>query len=162
MKRLPAMLALVVTMVVVSSIAGAQAPLPFRAAIAISESIQVTGTSPCFLIGEISGTGVAAHLGSLTITSTDCITPMSETTFSFLSQNVVLTTASGEQIFVDYSGTFNINGSVGTIVGGYRITGGTGRFADAEGAGAVRGTENLSADLSAGEGRITLVGTISY
>jgi hypothetical protein len=150
--------ALFVATLLAPEVAKAQSVVPFKATIAISESIQPIGSGPCFLVGDISGTGVATHLGKLTLVSRDCINPISETAFSFFSNQLVLTVANGDQIFAAYCGTFTIEGTVGVITGGYQITGGTGRYAEATGAGTVQGTE----DLNTGKGAIQLVGTISY
>ena len=152
------LIALFVATLFAAGVAKAQPAVPFKATIAITESIQLIGGAPCFLQGDISGTGRATHLGKLTLASTDCINPISATAFSFFSDQVILTAASGDQIFAAYSGTFTIEGTVGVIVGGYQITGGTGRFTQASGAGTVQGVE----DLSTGNGEIKLIGTISF
>ena len=136
----------------------AQLSLPFKATIAITESIQVIGSVPCFVEGDISGTGHATKLGKVTVASTDCINPITETLFSFLSTDVVFTTANGDQIFAIYSGTFSIEDQVGVITGAYLIAGGTGRYALATGAGTVNGQE----DMVTGKGQIQLFGTLLY
>jgi len=130
----------------------------FKATIAITESIQFIGAPPCFLEGNISGTGQAAKLGKVTIASQDCINPITESLFSFFSTNVTFTTTTGDQIFAAYSGTFSVNDNVGTITGAYLIIGGTGRFVRAAGAGVVNGQE----DMLTGQGQVQLLGTISY
>jgi hypothetical protein len=147
-------LALVVTTLLAAGAARAQSAVPFKATIAITETIQVIGSPPCVLTGNISGTGSATHLGKLTLVSTDCINPISETAFSFSSNQIVVTTASGEQIFATYGGTLTL----GVIMGGYQIVGGTGRYSQATGAGKLQGVE----DINTGKGQIQLTGTISY
>ena len=138
----------------------AQSVEPLRATILISETIQTIGAPPCFLQGNISGTGVAARIGKVTLASTDCINPLDPTftIFSFASDNVALSLANGDQIFARYFGTFTIEDSTGVITGGYEITGGTGRYAGATGAGTVQGVE----DMTTGKGQIQLIGTISH
>ena len=136
----------------------AQLSLPFKATIAITESIQVIGSVPCFVEGDISGTGQATKLGKVSVVSTDCINPITETLFSFLSTDVVFTTANGDQVFAIYSGTFSIQGQVGVITGAYLIVGGTGRYALATGAGTVNGQE----DMVTGKGQVQLFGTLLY
>jgi hypothetical protein len=113
-----------------------------------------------FLVGDISGTGVATHLGKVTLVSRDCINPANETgtAFSFISDELVITVANGDQIRATYSGTLTFEGAVGVITGGYQIDGGTGRYLQASGAGSVQGVE----DLSTGKGNVRLTGTISY
>jgi hypothetical protein len=153
-------LALVVATSLASGVAEARSPgsVPLKATIAITESIQTIGTPPCILIGDISGTGTATHLGKVTLVSSDCINPISETAFSFSSKQLVVTAANGDQVFAMYSGILAIEGTVGVITGAYQIVGGTGKFSQATGAGTVHGVE----DISTGEGQIQLTGTISY
>ena len=151
-------LALVVATLLASNAPEAQAVAPFRATIAITESIQQIGAPPCILVGDISGTGQATQLGRVTVVSSDCINPISQTAFSFSSNQLVLTVASGEQIFAMYNGILTSEDGVGIISGGYQIVGGTGRYAQATGAGTVEGVE----DLSTGKGFVQLNGTFSY
>ena len=142
-----------------SEIAAAQTAVPFKGAIAITERIQPpAGIDPCYLVGVISGSGQASQLGRTTLVSRDCINPISQTEFSFASDQVVFTIANGDQVFATYSGTLTTTGAVGVISGGYQIVGGTGRFLHASGAASVEGVE----DMSTGMGRVQLTGTISY
>ena len=152
------LLALVVATLLASSIPEAQSAAPFKATIAITESIQPIGTAPCILFGDISGTGQATQLGKVTVVSSDCINPISQTAFSFSSNQLVLTAANGEQIFAMYNGILTTEGGVGVISGGYQIVGGTGRYSQATGAGTVQGVE----DMSTGKGLVQLTGTFSY
>lgn len=140
--------------------AGAVSPARFKAVVAISETINKVGIPPCLLVGNISGTGLASHGGKITVASTDCINPMNPTAtaFSFASERVVLTAASGEQIWARYAGTLTVEGFIGVIAGGYEIIGGTGRYAAATGAGSIQGIE----DMTTGKGQIQLIGTIAY
>ena len=151
-------LALVVATLFASGVAEAQSALPFKATIAITELIQPPDTDPCFLVGVISGTGQATQLGRVTLVSRDCINPISQTEFSFSSDQLVLTVANGDQVFAMYSGRLTTEGGVGVITGGYQIVGGTGHFSQATGAGTVQGVE----DMSTGKGLVQLTGTISY
>ena len=140
-------------------VAEAQLSILFKAKIAITESVQVIGSLPCFAEGDISGTGQATQLGKVSIVSKDCINPITETLFTFFSSDhVVFTTANGDQVFATYSGTFSIQDQVGVITGAYLIVGGTGRYALATGAGTVNGQE----DILTGKGQIQLFGTLLY
>ncbi len=91
--------ALVVATSLASGVAEANPTVPVKATIAITESIQPIGAAPCILIGDISGTGTATHLGNVTLVSHDCINPISGTAFSFASDELVLTAANGDQVF---------------------------------------------------------------
>ena len=137
----------------------AQAVVPLKAVIAINESLRA-GNEDCPLFGDISGTGAGTHLGKVTLESTDCIIPLnpSLTAFVFFSNEVVLTVSNGDQIFAAYKGTLTAEGPVGVIIGGYQITGGTGRFRNATGTGALQGTENMITR----EGQIQLNGILSF
>src|SRR5689334_9619027 len=88
--------ALVVVTLLASGVPEAQSAGPFKATIAITESIQPIGAAPCFLLGDISGTGQATQLGRVTVVSSDCINPISQTAFSFSSNQLVLTGANGD------------------------------------------------------------------
>jgi len=154
-------LALVVATLFASGVAEAQSAVPFKATIAITESIELIGVPPCILVGNISGIGLATQLGKVTLVSSDCINPTDETftEFSFFSLNdVVLTVANGDQILATYGGTLTFEGTVGVISGGYKIKGGTGRYSHASGGGDVQGVE----DRITGKGNIQLTGTISF
>lgn len=151
-------LALFVAAMLSSGVLHAQSALPFKATIAITESIQPFGVAPCILVGNISGAGVATHLGKVTLVSSDCINPISATAFSFSSNELVLTVTEADKIFATYSGILTTEGAVGVITGGYQILGGTGRYSQATGAGTVQGVE----DMSTGKGQVQLTGTISY
>jgi hypothetical protein len=151
--------ALVVATLFASGVAEAQSAVPFKATVDITELIQdPTETDPCYQIGVISGSGVATHLGKVTLVSRDCIIPKSPTEFAFYSNQLVLTVANGDQIHATYIGTLTFEGTVGVITGDYYIIGGTGRYSLASGAGTVQGVE----DLSTGQGSVQLTGTISY
>lgn len=134
----------------------------FKATVSITESIQTPGTAPCFSVGTISGAGLASQAGKITIASVDCINPMDPTftVFSFASDQLVMTAANGDKIFATYGGTFTLQGQFGIISGGYIIIGGTGRFAQATGAGSVNGQEDLTTGV--GKGQVQLLGTISF
>ena len=94
-----------------ASVAASPTVVPLQATIAITEGIsQATAADPhCALIGTISGTGTAGSLGPLTVTSRDCINPVNATatSFVFASDEVVLTTADGDQIWAAYGGTLS-------------------------------------------------------
>jgi hypothetical protein len=111
-------------------------------------------------IGTISGRGTADRLGAVDLASRDCIVPLAPTLYLFTSRQVVLTLAHGDEIWAAYGGT--LSAESGAITGTYLIYGGTGRFANATGAGTLRGFETLDLATGAGTGRIELRGTLAH
>ena len=163
MTLIRALLALLATTLLVPSVSLAQSTKPFKATLAITELLQPVGGPPCFVLGHISGSGQAAHMGAVSVVSVDCVNPvdlLNPTVFGFSSNQFVLTAASGEQIFATYAGIFTIDGAVAAINGGYEITGGSGRFLNAKGRGIVQGLENLS--VFPAQGEVQLTGDITY
>lgn len=153
----------VTTALLIPSVTLAESTKPFKATLAISELLQPIGAPPCVVLGHISGTGQATHMGTVTVASVDCVNPvdlLKPTVFWFSSNQFVLTAASGEQIFATYAGIFTIEGALGTINGGYEIMGGSGRFSNARGKGIVQGLENLS--VYPAQGEVQLTGDITY
>jgi len=157
---------LATTTFLVAPVALAKSSKPFKATIVISEFIQPIGSSPCFFLGHISGTGNATHMGKISVSSTDCINFADPTNpnpafLAFSStEPLVITAANGDQVRVTYAGTFTIEDGVGTINGGYQIVGGTGRFSKATGKGVLQGSENIG--VVPAQGEIQITGTISY
>jgi hypothetical protein len=135
------------------------ATVPLRATIQFNEQAVPMG-APCYLTGTISGSSTASTLGPIQLASQDCINPLSTTAFLFVSDHVVLTLDSGEQIFAAYGGT--LSGTTGAIQGSYFIFGGTGRFRNASGLGRISGVENVNFTTGMGVGKIDLNGTVSY
>jgi hypothetical protein len=159
-----------IQLICVALAAGLFAPLvsaaptdaPFQATISFSEQVATTGSlTPCFLVGTISGRGVATMLGPVTLASTDCINPLAPTftSYAFSSSQVVLTALTGDQVWATYGGILS---SKGVIIGTYVIYGGTGRFANASGSGILQGFETIDLATGAGTGQIHLKGTLSY
>lgn len=134
--------------------------VPLQATIAITEQVGPPEDENCFLTGTISGTGIAGRLGPLHVTSSDCINPVTPTSFIFSSDEVVLTTVNGNQIWAAYGGT--LSADTGLIQGTYFIFGGTGRFEHATGSGTIDGFEAIDFTTGAGRGLIRLKGTLSY
>jgi hypothetical protein len=134
---------------------------PFRATIAFTEQVVPTTTNAnCALTGTISGVGTEPKIGTVHLTSVDCINPLSPTSFLFLSDEVVLAADGGDQIWAAYGGT--LSATDGVIKGTYFIFGGTGRFANAAGVGKIDGFEAIDFLTGAGRGQIQLKGTLGY
>jgi hypothetical protein len=109
----------------------------------------------------IFGSGTASKVGTVSVTSTDCINPLppAYTSFAFASSHVVLATAHGDQIWATYAGILSAEG---VITGTYFVYGGTGRFAKAVGGGTLNGFEEIVPATGAGSGQIQLQGFLSY
>lgn len=137
--------------------------VPFKASLTTQEVIHfdpVACQSMPFLAGTTTGSGQASHLGAVTGSATDCIMPTSAYTYTFSNGKLSLIAQNGDELRADYSGNLSPSATPPVFVlnGTYRITGGTGRFANASGTGTVGGLENLAT----GQGQFELKGSISY
>jgi hypothetical protein len=135
---------------------------PLNATISFTETIVLPGTS-CDGDGKIAGTGIAPRLGKVTLQSTDCVTG-TVPGFTFASTQFRIIAANGDELRGTYGGAFTLDPvtGVGTIMGGFTITNGTGRLAHAKGGGFVTGTEQVDLRTFTGQGQLQLNGTISY
>lgn len=112
---------------------------------------------------DIQGSGQGTHLGQYTIVRHHCF---NLATFTFEDGYFEQTAANGDKVWGTYSGyTADVlefaedgNPVVILINSPWTITGGTGRFADAEGAGSAVGVFNLMTE----SGRFDMDGWISY
>jgi hypothetical protein len=152
-------LALVTALFSTVSVA-ASSTVPLQATIAFTEQVAPSTDAKCLLTGTISGDGSAPRFGTVQLASVDCINALSATSFLFMSDEVVLTVANGDQIWVAYVGT--LSAASGAIRGTFFIFGGTGRFENATGAGTIGGSEVLDFSTGAGKGRIQLKGAVTY
>ncbi|GAC1411188.1 MAG: hypothetical protein NVSMB6_12240 [Burkholderiaceae bacterium] len=147
---------------------------PFKAEIAVAETLQFAVVPGCTFSGMTYGIGSASYLGKVVLSATDCVNPATGSgpgAFAFTGGMFTLTAADGDKVFATYSGTFvpaptQAAPNAFTIVGGmYSITGGTGRFAGATGSGVLRGTEYVTVDArglpSSSTGALQAIGVIS-
>lgn len=134
--------------------------VPLRATIAITEQVTPSTTAGCLLTGVITGEGSTTKLGAVHLASTDCINPLSTTSFLFVSDTVMLTVEGGDQLWAAYGGTLSAN--TGAIKGTFVIIGGTGRFEHATGLGTIDGVEQIDFATGSGVGQIQLKGTIFH
>ncbi|HEX6705263.1 MAG TPA: hypothetical protein VF169_10935 [Albitalea sp.] len=144
----------------------------FNLRLRFEETIVFTGASPCFALATLTAKGSAAHLGEVSVASQDCVNvkgafdagaPGSN---SFVFTNhlgpVRITTATGDQLFMTYSGSLSArDDGPHRIRGHFVITGGTGRFAHAVGGGTLAGHED-TIQVVFGRGVIVATGSISY
>lgn len=134
---------------------------PFRATV-ISQETLAPNPVACplsILQGTTTGQGVATHLGRVTISSTDCVT-LGATQFTFTDGVLVIVAANGDKLTADYSGALLPTAAypVYSLSGSFRITGGSGRFSNASGAGSLQGVSNVVT----GQGAYVATGTIAY
>lgn len=139
--------------------------VPFKATVTTQETLRPDPgrcVAPPYLVGTTTGSGTASHLGAITFTATDCITP-GPTSFDFSNGKLTMTAANGDELRADYSGTllplpYTTPYTLFSIQGTFTVTGGTGRFVGATGSGYLQGIENVQT----GQGQFTAVGTLSY
>lgn len=115
--------------------------------------------------GRTAGSGVATGMGTVTMAASDCVlTDGVSPVYLFTGGKLVLTAANGDKLTADYSGMLvptaatTPEAPVYQLQGSYRVTGGTGRFTHATGAGVLGGSENLAT----GQGSFTASGLIRY
>src|SRR5690242_21477579 len=78
--------------------------VPLKMSAVTQEQAAYTPTCPSKFGGTTTGTGKSSHLGKISLTATDCITPM-ENHYTFKG-TLTLTAANGDKIIGDYSGSF--------------------------------------------------------
>jgi hypothetical protein len=140
------------------------------AAPAATKPIEITGVfqeqagpslrCPSKFGGTLAGHGDSALLGRVAFIANDCITPNGPV-FNFSMGRFIVVTASGDQVFADYSGQMvpTGNGTKYVFSGAtFQITGGNGQYANASGGGTLSGGE----DLTTGAGNLRLSGQILY
>jgi len=115
---------------------------------------------PSHFGGTITGYGTSNPLGRVAFVASDCIT-QNGAVFTFDRGRFIIMTATGDQVYADYSGQFVPTGQGTNYVfsgASFTITGGTGRYMFASGGGQLQGGE----DMATGAGTIALKGRISY
>jgi hypothetical protein len=136
---------------------------PFRATLTVQETIAEDTSCPSGLGGTLSGSGTATHLGAVTMSATHCATPTGRGSVAISRGVITFTAANGDVLTADFMGTispFPDDLQTNTFVGSFLITGGTGRFANAEGDGLLSGAfsgsllTRLFTGAMAAEGRI--------
>lgn len=98
---------------------------------------------PPNLIQNVSGTGIASHLGRSTFEAISYVTVSPQPPFTVTGTRTI-TAANGDQIFTTFSGTSTpvVNGMNGADLQ-ETIIGGTGRFANASGNFTVKARNNF-------------------
>jgi hypothetical protein len=133
--------------------------VPLKMSAVTQEQTGYTPNCPSKFGGTTTGTGKSTHLGKISFTASDCVTPM-EDHFTFKGK-LTITAANGDKITGDYSGSFiplNTPPIYSLSDAKFEITGGTGRFSNASGSADLQGSQNIQT----GKGKIEADGTISY
>jgi hypothetical protein len=138
--------------------------VPFKARISAQE---VLGFDPVrcpgtFIVGTTTGKGTASHMGAVKMVASDCpvLTDMPP---SFSNGHLTLTAANGDKVHAVYQGVLvpvDVDAGVFSVVGGYTVNGGTGRFKHATGSGTLGGSITLGA--AGASAQYEVEGTLSY
>ncbi|MFS0756262.1 hypothetical protein ABC383_16395 [Noviherbaspirillum sp. 1P10PC] len=133
--------------------------VPLTGGFSYTSTLDAAKDPACPLAGMMVGIGNLSHLGKSAVVATDCIT-QAYGSFVILHGSITVTAANGDKLTATYTGSFIPAG--GTLLQTrdvtYSITGGTGRFEGARGAGRLEGSE----DMATHQGALSVVGTISY
>lgn len=138
---------------------------PFRATLTVQETIAENTSCPSGLGGTLTGSGTATHLGAVTVSATHCATPTGRGSVAISRGVITFTAANGAVLTADFMGTispFPGDLQTNTFVGSFLITGGTGRFANAEGDGLLSGSLSGSLLTRVFTGAMTAEGRIGY
>ena len=129
---------------VAPAVPAAAAETPFKADFSVQASF--VPLSPGVLAGSTSGAGKAAHLGRMTVSSTEVLdftaVPGAVTV---RDGRMVLVAASGDEVFGTYATIGPLPDANGylPLSGTFVVTGGTGRFSDATGGGTIEGVASV-------------------
>jgi hypothetical protein len=141
-------------MLAASAVAAARPDLPFRASID-TRPVILGPCGPGCLALDIPGSGIATHLGTVTLAGPSRVNLIDATQ----TPTGTLTAANGDQLVLDIEGTVQFTGpdpaAPVTFSGSWTVQSGTGRFQNASGSGSYSG----SAAGPAGE--LTLTGNLS-
>ena len=149
---------------------GGDSPRPVKAVVAGTNAVQFAGPSladtstfegrcstPSNWLGHMEATGTMSHLGTVHYDAWHCVQFDVQTfTGTFNDSEVVLTAANGDSVTMVHEGAFVAGETIG-ITADAEITGGTGRFAGAEGTVTETFVETWDLDFSG-----TLDGVITY
>jgi|GEM_PF-1044956 len=168
------------------AVSGPSKQVPFKADVSTIETLAIANSDnaprcllqPSFppIAGMTVGVGNASHLGKIAFVATDCVIP-NNGMFAFNNGQLTVTVANGDQLFISYSGTFGAlqfgspsewpSLNIDPVQSTFTVTGGTGKFANATGAGSLSGQlkvnpNPLDPNATPSPGQLHLDGTISY
>jgi hypothetical protein len=100
----------------------------------------------CTIINDEQGTGRARHLGAISWQSHEVVNLCTNPEGADVVGEFVLTAADGDQVFGTYQTLAHLDFGAGQVraLGGFQITGGTGRFVDASGQGIISAVGSLA------------------
>lgn len=144
-----------------STTASAQIEPTFMLEGVLQEKVGFLARCPAQFGGTIVGHGYSkAMYQTVAFIATDCIAQQGPL-FNFTQGKFIVMDTKGDQLFANYSGQFVPTGD-GTkyVFSGatFQVTGGTGRYAKAQGGGTLTGGE----DMATGAGTIKLSGNVSF
>jgi hypothetical protein len=122
-------------------------PLPFIARVS-AQATPPQGPPPWYM--EIVGSGIAIHMGTVTVYQHHMVVPTADGGVDFYDGVWIWTAANGDELKGTYSGHMPLNSAGYFEIHGYFIIdGGTGRFTHAKGEGPASGAQymNGAADL---------------
>ncbi|HYD58829.1 MAG TPA: hypothetical protein VEC35_00640 [Noviherbaspirillum sp.] len=163
--RRPALLLAFLLAMLTTAVHAGPNDAPFRATLTVQETIAEDASCPSGLGGTLIGSGTATHLGAVTISSRHCATPTGRGSVAISPGVITVTAANGDLLIADFMGTispFPGDLQTNTFVGSFLITGGTGRFANAEGDGLLSGALSGSLLTRVFKGALTAEGRIGY
>ena len=158
---LAALIISIVSLSLFSAVQAASRSVPFKAQITAHELVVDNSPScPAQHSSTILGTGVGTHVGRFTINMRDCFTLLPFPPFEFQNGAFTLTAADGSELHGTYEGDLLATDKfpILQLQGTYQIIGGTKRFQNATGSGALSGTDNIFT----GEVAVSLDGTINF
>jgi hypothetical protein len=138
-----------------STPASASHQVPFRAS--FSTEVEIAFVYPFFYI-SVTGQGNASHMGATTAVTHNQVVNVID---GSATATYTLTGANGDTVVLEmiFQTTFLPNNAV-TFEGSYTVTGGTGRFDGATGAGVLAGSA-IATGPNTGIGSFSVAGTIS-
>ncbi len=126
----------------------------FKKGIIMKQSVPFNGRIKLNVANGVYGTGQASHIGIFTLSAQD-----DETNFPFITGTVVITAANGDQIFATHTGNaMELGNNMLQVDFENIITGGTGRFTNANGSFEIHAMVNEILST----GTATLDGIINY
>jgi hypothetical protein len=142
--------------------------VPFKASVKSQEvlTIDADRCPGTFLVGTTTGKGNASHMGAISVVASDCPVTQDGVNFVFSNGLMTIAAANGDTLTASYQGSLQPIAGTGlhSLTGIYSVTGGTGRFAGAQGKGELQGKLKLPAptETAPAQGQLNVTGVLSY